>query len=93
MVEFMKLRSNFLMGRSLLHLSLSRFNSRMQSDSKGFQHNTQALLCLQFFFHLTQDSSSRQAALSLYITEQSMLTCVLMSDTASLFMKIRSNRL
>ena len=85
--------SSFETLEELFEVSSERFNSRMQSDGEGFLHDTQALLCLQFFFHLTQDSSSRQAALSLYITEQSMLTCVLMSDTASLFMNIRSNRL
>ena len=56
--------SSFETLEELFEVSSERFNSRMQSDSKGFQHNTQALLSLQFFFHLTQDPSSRQAALS-----------------------------
>ena len=69
--------SSFETLEELFEVSSERFDSRMQSDIKGFQHNTQALLCLQFFFHLTQDPSSRQAALSrLYYWTEHAYMCV-----------------
>lgn len=46
------------------------------------------------FFSISHKTQVRVKPLfPVYITEQSMLTCVLMSDTTSLFMNIRTSRL
>ena len=84
--------SSFETLEELFEVSRERFNFRMQSDSKGFQHNTQAILCLQFFSISHKTQVRVKPLFPVYITEQSMLICVLMSETGSLFMNIRTKR-
>ena len=50
-----------------------RFNSRMQSDGKGFLHDTEALLCLQIFFPVRYRTQvSVKPLFVVYVAEQSM---------------------